>query len=241
MEWLRLLAPSAAVLALFLGIGLLVQSIRHGRAIRRLERRMADGEGAASRASLERIAALQARPGVSTGAAPSGPSRVRPILLGLGALVLVALVVGGGWWFLGRGGDADGATPQAADTPAATGTTTTPPPDGTSVPTELPPLQDKAQFEVAVFNASGVSRAAADKVLPTVEAEGYTGGLVDDAPDGTSDLQDSVVMYTEGNRRLGFQLAQDLGVERAIPLEGITEEQAGGADAVVLIGLDLAE
>jgi hypothetical protein len=238
MEWLRLLAPSAAVLALFLGIGLLVQSIRHGRAIRRLEQRIADGEGAASRASLERIAALQARPGVSTGAAP-GRSRVRPILFGLGAVVLAALVVAGGWWFLGRG-DSDPAGPQAEDTPAATTTNANPPPDGTSVPTELPPLQDKAQFEVAVFNASGVSRAAADKVLPTVEAEGYIGGLVDDAPDGTSDLKESVVMYTDGNRRLGFQLAQDLGVERAIPLEGITEEQAGGADAVVLIGLDLA-
>ena len=238
MEWLRLLAPSAAVLALFLGIGLLVQSIRHGRAIRRLEQRIADGEGAASRASLERIAALQARSGVSTGAAP-GRSRVRPILFGLGAVVLAALVVTGGWWFLGRG-DSVSAGPQAEDAPAATTTNANPPPDGTSVPTELPPLQDKAQFEVAVFNASGVSRAAADKVLPTVEAEGYIGGLVDDAPDGTSDLKQSVVMYTDGNRRLGFQLAQDLGVERAIPLEGITEEQAGGADAVVLIGLDLA-
>ncbi len=165
---------------------------------------------------------------------------MRPLLLGVGALVLVALVVGRGMvGFLGRG-RRGGATPQAGDTPVATGTAADPPPDGTSVPTELPPLQDKAQFEVAVFNASGVSRAAADKVLPTVEAEGYTGGLVEDAPDGTSDLQESVVMYTDGNRRLGFQLAQDLGVERAIPLEGITEEQAGGADAVVLIGLDLA-
>ena len=59
MEWLRLVAPSAAVLSLFLAVALIIQSIRHGRAIRRLEGRLEAGEGAASRASLERIAALQ--------------------------------------------------------------------------------------------------------------------------------------------------------------------------------------
>lgn len=239
MEWLRLVAPSAAVLSLFLAVALIIQSVRHGRAIRRLEGRLEEGEGAASRASLERIAALQARSGTSSGSLHA--PKPRTLLIGLGILAAVLLAAAGTWWFLGR--DDTPATAQQSgsqEQPATTGATTAPPPDGTSVPEDLPPLQNKSQYEVAVLNASGVSLAARDKVQPQVVAEGYTGGYIGDAPDGTSDLKTSIVMYTDGNKQLGFQLAEDLGVERAIPLEGLTEDQIEGADAVVIIGQDLA-
>jgi hypothetical protein len=239
MEWLRLLAPSAAVLSLFLAVALIVQSIRHGRAIRRLEGRIEEGDGAASRASLERIAALQARSGTSTGA--PRPPRTRMLVIGAAVLAAVLVVVAGTWWFLGR--EDEPATAQQTETnqqASAEGTTSGPPPDGTSVPEDQPPLQNKSQYEIAVLNASGVSLAARDKVQPQVVAEGYTGGYIGDAPDGTSDLETSIVMYTDGNKQLGFQLAEDLGVERAIPLEGLTPDQIEGADAVVIIGQDLA-
>ena len=239
MEWLRLLAPSAAVLSLFLAVALIVQSIRHGRAIRRLEGRIEEGEGAATRASLERIAALQARSGTSSGLAHA-PTR-RTVLIGAAVLAAVVVVAAGTWWFLGR--DDEPATAQNGETSQQAkpeGSSTGPPPDGTSVPEDQPPLQNKSQYEVAVLNASGVSLAAREKVQPQVVAEGYTGGYIGDAPDGTSDLETSIVMYTDGNKQLGFQLAEDLGVERAIPLEGVTVDQIEGADAVVIIGQDLA-
>lgn len=242
MEWLRLVAPSAAVLALFLGVGLLVQSIRQGRAIRRLEQRLAEGEGRASRASLERIAALQTRASVSSGASPGG-GRTRVLVLGSVALVVVVLAGAGAWWMVGRdGGDGDPAAQatQPGTTTAKTTTSGEPPPDGTSVPAEVEPLQNKSQYEVSVLNASGVSQAAGGKVMPAVVAEGYTEGYVGDAFDGTTDLQKSIVMYTEGNEALGDALASDLGIDRAVPLSGITVDQVEGADAVVIVGLDLA-
>lgn len=239
MGWLELVVPAAAVLALFLGIALLVQSIRHGRAIRRLEERLAEQGDAATRASLERIVQLQARASTSTGAAPRGERNMRPILVG-GAIALAVVVVGAGaFWFMNRG---DGGDAAAQDAPAAQTTQTqAPPDDGTTVPQELPPLDNKSQYSVAVFNASGVQGAARDKVRPAITAEGYAdSGVTTDAPDGTSDLAVSVVMYSDGNKRVGQQLATDLGIERAIPIEGLTDEQTGGADAVVMIGQDLA-
>lgn len=238
MGWLELVVPAAAVLALFLGIALLVQSIRHGRAIRRLEERLAEQGDAATRASLERIVQLQARASTSTGSAPR-ERNLRPLLLG-GAIALLVVVIGAGaFWFLSRGDDGDAA---AQDTPTTQTTRTqAPPDDGTTVPEELPPLENKSQYSVAVFNASGVQGAARERVRPAITAEGYAdSGVTTDAPDGTSDLAVSVVMYSDGNKRVGQQLATDLGIERAIPIEGLTDEQTGGADAVVMIGQDLA-
>jgi hypothetical protein len=42
MDWLDLVVPSAAILALFGVVALMVVTIRQGRLIRRLEQRLAD-------------------------------------------------------------------------------------------------------------------------------------------------------------------------------------------------------
>ena len=69
MEWLDLVVPSAAILALFGVVALVVVAIRQGRAIRRLEERLARSGEAADEAPLQRIAELQARQRSSPGGA----------------------------------------------------------------------------------------------------------------------------------------------------------------------------
>lgn len=61
-KWLDLLTPSAAALAILFAIALVIQSIRHGRALRRLESRVTEREGAGARVSLDRLRELQRRP-----------------------------------------------------------------------------------------------------------------------------------------------------------------------------------
>ncbi len=60
-KWLDLLTPSAAALAILFAVALVIQSIRHGRALRRLEGRLAEREGAGARVSLDRLRELQQR------------------------------------------------------------------------------------------------------------------------------------------------------------------------------------
>ena len=85
MAWLDLVTPSAAILGLFAAVGLIIVAIRQGRAIRRLEERLARQGEAATPAPLQRIAELQARQKVSSGdpepraaAADGGRDRASP-------------------------------------------------------------------------------------------------------------------------------------------------------------------
>jgi hypothetical protein len=55
VSWLNLLTPSAAVIAIFLAIALVVQSFRHGRAIRRLEQQLASSGLSANDPALRRL------------------------------------------------------------------------------------------------------------------------------------------------------------------------------------------
>ncbi len=58
MSWFNLLTPSAAVIAIFLAIALVIQSFRHGRQIRRLEQQIASSGLTAYDPTLERLKAL---------------------------------------------------------------------------------------------------------------------------------------------------------------------------------------
>ncbi len=241
MEWLDLVVPSVAILALFGVIGLIVIAIRQGRAIRRLEDRLARTGDAAVEAPLQRIADLQARHTTSTGSPDlRGPLRTGAIV-GVAALVVVALV-GGIWYLFAR--DDGGSAAAESGRPATTQQQTqaapaAPPPDQALVPDEVPQI-DKSAHTVAVFNASGIDGVAGDIVAPALENEGYQVPLVANPPDGDTDRQRSVVMYTSGNRKAAQNVAHDLGVTRAPPLDGYTDEQVGDADVVVLVGLDIA-
>lgn len=241
MEWLDLVVPSVAILALFGVIGLVVVAIRQGRAIRRLEDRLARTGDAAVEAPLQRIADLQARHATSSGSPDlRGPLRAGAVV-GVAALVLVALV-GGIWYLFVRddGGSAAAESGRAATTQQQTRTApAAPPPDQALVPEEVPAI-DKTAHTVAVFNASGIDGVAGDIVAPALENEGYQVPLVANPPDGDTDRRRSVVMYSQGNRKAAQNVAHDLGITRAPPLDGYTADQVGDADVVVLVGLDIA-
>ena len=238
MDWVDLLTPSAAVLALFIAVGLVVQSIRHGRAIKRLEQGLAQAGGVAVEASLERIQQLQARANISSGEV--GPPSALLRRAGVIVAAVVALLIVGGltWAFFLRGGGGDdalaGGNDRTISTPSGPPAV---PPDQSTVPDDLPPLENKSLYDVAVLNATEVPGLAGDVIGPRVENEGYQVPFIGDAPEG---LTTSVVMDAEGQKRVGQNVADDLGIAEATPLDGISPDQIGNADAVVLIGEDLA-
>jgi hypothetical protein len=47
-------------------------------------------------------------------------------------------------------------------------------------------------------------------------------------------------MFTRGKRRVAWSVAEDLGIKRAPPVDGLTADQYGNADVIVLVGLDIA-
>jgi hypothetical protein len=102
------------------------------------------------------------------------------------------------------------------------------------------PQIDKSAHTVAVFNASGIDGVAGDIVAPALENEGYQVPLVANPPDGDTDRQKSVVMYSRGQRKAAQNVAKDLGIARAPPLDGYTADQVGDADVIVLVGMDIA-
>jgi hypothetical protein len=243
VEWLDLVVPSVAILAFFAAVALIVTAIRQGRQIRRLEERLARSGDAAEDAPLQRIADLQARHATSsTGPSPDVQRQLRMgAVIGVSALVLVALV--GGVWYLFIRDDGGSATADSGRTAAGNQPTRTapaaPPPDQSLVPDEVPQI-DKSAHTVAVFNASGIDGVAGDVVAPALENEGYQVPLVANPPDGDTDRQKSVVMYSRGQRKAAQNVAKDLGIARAPPLDGYTDDQVGDADVIVLVGLDIA-
>jgi hypothetical protein len=110
-------------------------------------------------------------------------------------------------------------------------------PDAT-VPEDPPPIQDRAAYTVAVLNASGVSGAAADVVAPKVETAGYRLGEVGDA--NAEDLAKSVVMWRPGQQAVAQNVAKDLGITSAPPLDGVASDDIGEAEVVVVVGKDSA-
>lgn len=103
-----------------------------------------------------------------------------------------------------------------------------------------PPLTDKGQYTVAIYNATNVDGAAGTITAPRVDFFGYTVGSIGDSPDGKKDLDRSVVMWPEGKEDIALNVASDLGIGLASPLDGaFTQDQVGSADAIVFVGFDL--
>jgi small-conductance mechanosensitive channel len=239
MDWVDLLTPSAAILALFAAIGLGIQSIRQSRHIRRLEEQVANGGGTAGKASLERLQQLQARAKVSQGGvAPAGGGGSLRTWAIAGVSVLVVALIGGAVWALFLRDSGDGTSTAKATTPKVR--TTPLAPDRTDlVPAVVPPLVNKGQYTVAILNGSGVSGAAGEKIGPLVAASGYVVGNVTNAP--TSTIKRSVVMFPKASGKIVAQnVAKDLGIRRARKVDGVSPETYGDADAVVIVGKDLA-
>lgn len=237
----------ALAVAAVLMIILVAVVYRLGRRISRLERRLAErGEGA-EEASLRRIAELAAQ---AEGAAGVVSSRraLRPALIITGVVVVLA-VAGGAVWTLALGGSDDQPqakgqgnerpTTEGTDTSGATTTGTAT--SASAVPAEVPPVIDPSQYNIAVLNGTEIPGAAGDGVAPLLEAEGYTIPLLDDVSSDQKGMDTSVVMWNgDDNRQMAQRIATDLGVTRATELEGLLPENIADADAVVVVGLDLA-
>jgi len=162
-------------------------------------------------------------------------------LVGIVAVAVIAVAV---WFLFLRGGDAStpataGTATTATSTTGATGGTATAPDTASDVPADVPPVANKAAYTVAVLNASGVSGAAANRVAPRVQAAGYTLGVVDNA--AQQDLVTSVVQYVPGRKEVAWNVAKDLGITTAGPVDSLSKGRIGTADVVVIVGKDLSK
>ncbi|MCU0307877.1 MAG: LytR C-terminal domain-containing protein [Thermoleophilia bacterium] len=243
MDWLEILVMSAAVLSVLAFIGLGILLVRQGHSLRRLQEQVAaGGDEAATAPSMDRLRRLRAEARATAPAAGdaapapvrvSDPGRGRRLALigGLGVLVL-ALAAGGAWFLFIRdsGSGTTAVTPPPPPPPPA------PPSD--RVPQNPPPLDNKAAYTVAILNGSGVTGFAATRVVPRVQQAGYSVGAVDNAR--RDDVQVSMVMYSRGNRVVAQNVAKDLGIRKAPPLGPVAAGRTGGADAVVIVGRDIA-
>ena len=70
-------------------------------------------------------------------------------------------------------------------------------------------------------------------------ASWYTLGVVDNA--AKQGLAESQVQYVKGRREVGWNLAKDLGVTRAVQVDSLSQGRIGTADAVIIVGKDLAK
>ena len=167
MEWLDLVVPSAAILALFAAVGLVHRGHPAGACD---PARSRSGSPAPATppwtAPLQRIAELQARQACPGRGAPAGArARCAPSAsIALVALVLRRRRSAGVWYLFVRGDGSAGATADAGPGHARAQRSAPRPPapkpvDSTLVPADVPPLVDKGQYTVAVFNAQRRLRA----------------------------------------------------------------------------------
>ena len=238
-DWIMITATIVMFVSLFGALGLLLVAWRRKTIIDGLEARAQHGLGSSAPVASDRTQALSGREGISQGGLPMPSSTGNGATIGIIAGVLAIIVVGGfaGWWFVIRG---DGSSASTADTAPITKPANSPlgaDPDAV-VPENPPAIQDRAAYTVAVLNASGVTGAAADRVAPKVETAGYRVGQVGDAND--QDLAKSVVMWRPGKQAIAQNVAKDLGITSAPPLDGVASDAIGEADVVVVVGKDTA-
>lgn len=189
---------------------------------------------AAARAAAEASPGTRAPAGTgrAEGGADDEASSGRGLMIAAIVVVLLGLLGAGGWYLFLR--DGGGSSPA----PAGQATTSTAADSG-EVPEDVPPLSNKAAYTVAVLNASGITGAAANRVAPRVQADGYTLGVVDNA--AKQDLATSQVQYVKGREEVGWNLAKDLGVTTAVQVDSLAAGRIGTADAVIIVGKDLAK
>lgn len=237
-DWIMISATIVMFVSLFGALGLLLVAWRRQGILAGLKGREQHGLGNSAPVASDRLQALAGRDGTSQGGLPMPSSTGNGATIGIIAGVLAIIVVGGfaGWWFLVRG---DGSSTTAGTVPI------TKPANGplgadpdATVPEDPPAIQDRAAYTVAVLNASGVTGAAADRVAPKVETAGYRVGQVGDAND--QNLAKTVVMWRPGKQAVAQNVAKDLGITRAPPIDGVASDAIGDADVVVVVGKDTA-
>jgi len=237
-DWIMISATIVMFVSLFGALGLLLVAWRRQSIISGLRAREQHGLGSSSPVASDRLQALAGRDGISQGGLPMPSSAGNGATIGIIAGVLAVIVIGGfaGWWFLVRGGSSSSTAGTTPITKPANGPLGADP-DAT-VPEDPPTIQDRAAYTVAVLNASGITGAAADRVAPKVETAGYRVGQVGDAND--QNLAKSVVMWRPGKQAVAQNVAKDLGITSAPPIDGVASDAIGDADVVVVVGKDSA-
>jgi hypothetical protein len=254
VSWLNLLTPSAAIIAIFLALALVVQSFRHGRQIRRLEQQIASAGLTAYDPSLQRLKTLsglsESKPaGGEAGRQPIASRRTQIVVAGVvGALI----VAGVAWIVVARNNSSSKASASAKPT-THTATTHTATSTGTTTTTTRPaaaltcanatPVSSPSATTVSVYNGSGVVGAAGKVVGPKLSSVGYTLGTVGNAPTGVSNAAVSSIQYvTKSDLDAACGVATALGVAagHVTSLSLLPASQAGNAGVIVLVGRDIA-
>jgi len=252
VSWFNLLTPSAAVIAVFLAIALVIQSFRHGRQIRRLEQQIASAGLTAYDPTLERLKALSGlsekkrRPeSDGDGRAPMASRRTQIIV----ALVVAILIAAGiAWAVTSHNSSSTAKSGTSAKSTTAPATPHKVAPTGTTHAVTAScatatPITSPSTVTVAVYNGSGVAGAARDVIGPKLTSVGYAVGTTANAPNGVSDAAVSSVQYvTRSDLDAACSVATALGVPPAhvARLTLMPASQAGSAGVVVLVGRDIA-
>ncbi len=236
-DWVMIAATMVMFVSLFGALGLALVAWRRQALIQGLQAREQGGLGMSSPVATDRGQALGQRDGISQGGVAMSASAGNGAVIGVIIGVIVLLGAGGfaAWWF-GFRSETSTAGTAAPITKPANGPLGADP--DSVVPADPPAIQDRAAYTVAVLNASGVTGAARDIVAPKIETTGYRLGEVGDAND--QDLATSVVMWRPGKQAVAQNVARDLGITSAPPLDGVAADAIGEADVVVVVGRDSA-
>jgi hypothetical protein len=254
VSWLNLLTPSAAILAIFLALALVVQSFRHGRQIRRLEQQIASAGLTAHDPSLQRLKTLS---GLSETKQESGGGGRQPIASRRTQIIVAgvvgALIVAGVAWIALARNNSPSSKASASAKPTthtttthsatSTGTTTTTRPAAALTCANATPASTPSATTVSVYNGSGVVGAAGKVVGPKLSSVGYTLGTIGNAPTGVSNAALSSIQYvTKSDLDAACSVATALGVAsgHVTSLTLIPASQAGNAGVIVLVGRDIA-
>ena len=252
MSWLNLLTPSAAIIAIFLAVALVIQSIRQGRQIRRLEQQIKAAGIAAYDPTLERLkelSGLSESPSGKPTRSGTGTANRRPLIVA-GIAVGVIILAGIAWALIGSGGSSSSS---AATTGAKTDTTASRTQTASTQTTQtattaasacanVASVASPSAITVSVLNGSGVTGAARNVIGPKVTSVGYTLGAVGDTPTPTIVTTSTVQYVGKADIPAACSIATALGVDPAhvTKLTVIPAGQAGNAGVVVVVGKDLA-
>jgi LytR cell envelope-related transcriptional attenuator len=94
-----------------------------------------------------------------------------------------------------------------------------------------------SKITVAVLNGTSIPGLAA-QVGDRVDAEGFTKGTVSNAPQGQGQRANSVAMYAPGHERDAAQVARKLRIRNIQAVDPNTQQIAGDASVVVIVGSD---
>jgi len=222
-----------SVVAVVAVIGVLVATgiaFVRGRQIARLERSVGALLGTTEPLGDARAKRLGAPRSRTHGRSPRPDSRAASRrAAGVAVLVVMLVILGAAAWYVvaHRSGSA---------TPRTSARTGLGPDPQTVVPARPPALAHKGSYTVAVLNGANPNLPLASQAQAAVSAAGYSAGLVGNA--SVAGLAHSVVMWAPGQQVLALNVAHDLGIPTVAPLDGFSQQDIGGADALVLVGLD---